>query len=128
MTTRPSSCRRLTAGYALLAALVGFSTTAWAVTYGPGGLPDLSAYRVGEADFSQMAQGLGTPRDLRTDGSNQISSAIWWLPAQGYSAPANMDAPAPAQQMAQAARSGFFSRLKSQAVGTVSGMVPGAGG
>lgn len=127
MDTHSNRSRRWI-GCTLFSALVAASAAAGAVTYGPGGLPDLSTYRVNEATFATMAQGLGTPRDLTTDGGNEVSKAIWWLPAQGYAAPTDMGAPAAGQQMAQAARSGFFSRLRSQAVGTVSGMVPGVGG
>ena len=75
-------------GCTLFSASLMASAAAGAVTYGPGGLPDLSAYRVNEANFAAMAQGLGTPRDLTTDGGNEVSKAIWWLPAQGYAAPA----------------------------------------
>lgn len=93
--------------------------------YGPGGLPDLSAYPIGKARFETMADDLGSPVSLSTGGSNQVTDAIWWIPAQGYSAPA---APSAGQRATQAATGGFFSRLKSQAAGTVAGMVPGVGG
>lgn len=53
--------------------------------YGPGGLPDLSAYLVGTARFETMANDLGSPVSLSTGGSNQVADAIWWIPAQGYS-------------------------------------------
>lgn len=95
------------------------------VQYGPGGLPDLSAYPIGQADFTVMATGLGSPVSLSTGGNNQVTDAIWWIPAQGYAAPAATSA---GQRATQAATGGLFSRLKSQAVGTVGAMVPGVGG
>lgn len=102
-----------------------FAVSADGVSYGAGGLPDLSAYRIGMASFDTMAPGLGTPVGLDTDGSNHVTVATWWLPAQGYAAPAMTTT---GERAVQAASSGFFSRLKSQAVGTVAGMVPGVGG
>lgn len=105
--------------------LVNPSAASAAVSYGAGGLPNLSSYSVGSATFDDMAAGLGTPVSLDTTGANQVSSAVWWLPAQGYVAPM---ATSTAQRATEAASSGFFSRLKSQAVGTVAGMVPGVGG
>lgn len=115
-----------------LSGAVFFVLTAWAgpspaatFGYGPGGLPDLSAYPIGQARFDSMSGGLGTPVSLSTDGHNQVSDAIWWIPAQGYAAPT---AASTAQRATQAASSGFFSRLRGQAVGAVSGMVPGVGG
>jgi hypothetical protein len=101
------------------------AATAATLNYGPGGLPDLSAYPIGRAGFNAMGADLGTPVGMDTDGTNHITVATWWIPAQGYAAPAATTA---GQQAAQAASSGFFSRLKNQAVGTVAGMVPGVGG
>lgn len=117
--------RRRWIGCTLFSALTAASSVAGAVAYGPGGLPDLSGYPVGRADFGSMAAGLGSPVSVDTDGSNQVTSAIFWLPAQGYAAPTPTTATG---QVAQAATGGFFSRLRSQAVGTVAGMVPGVGG
>ncbi|MDF3980451.1 hypothetical protein P3W23_00355 [Luteibacter sp. PPL554] len=112
---------------AVLALSIAGITSAMATTtgYGPGGLPDLSGYAVGRADFAVMAAGLGSPVSLDTDGANAVTSAIFWIPAQGYARPSH---PTATGQVAQAASSGFFSRLRSQAVGTVAGMVPGMGG
>ncbi|MGN6094363.1 MAG: hypothetical protein ACTHOL_18590 [Luteibacter jiangsuensis] len=112
---------------AFLVALVvgGHPAFAASLNYGPGGLPDLTAYRVGTARFEDMATGLGTPVSLSTSGANAVTDAIWWLPAEGYTAPA---ATTTAQRATQAASLGFFSRMRSQAVGTVARMVPGMGG
>jgi hypothetical protein len=109
----------------LTTAVAPATATAASYVYGPGGLPNLSAYPAGSAGFDDMAADLGTPVSLDTNGANQVTSAVWWLPAQGYAAPASSST---AQRVTQAASSGFFSRLKSQAVGTVSGLVPGVGG
>lgn len=100
-------------------------TKASDLRYGPGGLPDLTVYPIGAARFDDMVAGLGSPVSLDTDGANAVRSAIFWLPAQGYTAPVPTTATG---QVTQAASTGFFSRLKSQAVGTVAGLVPGVGG
>jgi hypothetical protein len=109
----------------LLMLTAASTVSASEVSYGAGGLPNLAAYPVGSASFDTMAPDLGTPVSLDTNGANQVTSAVWWLPAQGYAAPA---ATSTAQRATQAASSGFFSRMRSQAVGTVAGMVPGVGG
>ncbi|WP_036110020.1 MULTISPECIES: hypothetical protein [Luteibacter] len=111
--------------FAAMNILVALPATAGTYAYGPGGLPDLSGYPIGRSDFAAMSAGLGSPVSLDADGANQITSAIFWVPAQGYSVPAPIT---PSGQVAQAVSSGFFSRLRSQAVGTVAGMVPGVGG
>ncbi len=121
--TRRAAWRSAVLGLAALT--VAVPSLAANIQYGPGGLPDLSPYPLDQADFSVMSAGLGSPVSLDTDGTNQITSAIFWLPAQGYAAPAPATATG---QVVQAAGSGFFSRLKSQAVGTVGAMVPGIGG
>jgi hypothetical protein len=112
------------AALTLLLSVAGAATAA-TVGYGPGGLPDLSAYPVGQARFDTMSAALGTPVSLSTNGSNAVTDALWWLPAQGYAAPA---ATSTAEAATRAASTGFFSRLRNQAVGTVAGMVPGVGG
>jgi hypothetical protein len=119
-----SRCAALMA-LCLLMLTAASTASASGVSYGAGGLPDLSAYRIGTASFDAMAPELGSPVSLDTDGSNHVTVAMWWLPAQGYSAPTTSTT---GQRAVQAASGGFFSRMKSQAVGTVAGMVPGVGG
>jgi hypothetical protein len=122
---RVAAWRTGAALFAAMSLLVALPATAGTYAYGPGGLPDLTAYPIGRASFDAMAADLGTPVGMDADGSNHVTTATWWLPAQGYSAPT---ATTTGQRAAQAASSGFFSRLRSQAVGTVSGLVPGVGG
>jgi len=116
---------RLRAIGLLVLAITAGNASASSLSYGSGGLPNLSAYPVGSTSFDAMAAALGTPISLDTGGANQVTSALWWLPAQGYAAPTSTTA---TQRATQAASSRFFSRLKSQAVGTVAGLVPGVGG